>query len=368
MATNDNKIIPAIAVHPGSILKRELQERGIKQKELAKLMDMPASNLCDIVKGKRPITEAIAIKLEESLGVSFQTWMNLQTQYSYVTMQRETIDAEEAKASAEELSLSDRLNLKVVYKRLGITATTALARLGQLKEKLCIDLNGLSNLEDSTEGYFKRSDTMKIDVNNMRTWLLLAWSAASKAELNTSFNRDNCTLAASEISDLANSSTLTTEKIQSILNSYGIVYLHVAKLDYAPIDAYCVMSGGHPAIVVTYRYNDMDKLAFDVLHELGHISKHLTAERSFITIDGENSSTNPEEVEANKFAKDMLIPPAVWKSIINSGSKSLSPHAVVHAIANEASKHGISKSIALSRYKHDSKFYATKYYKSPKVS
>ena len=368
MATNASKIIPAIAVHPGGILKRELQERGMKQKELAKLLNMPASNLSDIMKGKRPITEAIAIKLEEVLGISFQTWMNLQNNFSYVTRQREAMNEEEAKASAEEQSLRDRLNLTAIYKRQCITATTASARLEQLKKSLYIDLNGLSNLEVSTEGYFKRSDSMKIDATNMRTWLLLAWSAASRAELNTPFERDNCALAASEISKQVNNSSLTAEKIQSILNSYGIIYLHIPKLDYAPIDAYCVMSGEHPAIVVTYRYNDMDKLAFDVLHELGHISKHLTSEKSFITIDGEYSSTNPEEVEANKFAKDMLISPAIWKSIINSGTKSLSPHAVVHAVANEAAKHGISKSIAVSRYKHDSKFYATKFYKSPKIS
>lgn len=368
MATNDNDIIPAIAVHPGSILKRELQERGMTQKELAKSMGMPAPNLSDIVKGKRPVTEAIAIKLEEALGISFQTWMNLQSQYAYVTKKREVLNEEEAKASAEEKSLSDRLNLKAIYKRFGVTATTSSTRLKQLKEALCIDLNGLSHLEVCTEGYFKRSDSMKIDAVNMRTWLLLAWSAASKTELDTTFNRDNCTLAASGIAELANKSSLTTDKIQSILNSYGIIYLHVPKLEYAPIDAYCVMSKEHPAIVVTYRYNDMDKLAFDILHELGHISKHLTTEKSFITIEGEYSSSNPEEVEANKFAKDMLIAPAIWKSIINSGSKNLSPHAVVHAVANEASKHGISKSIAVSRYKHDSKFYAIKFYKSPKIS
>lgn len=72
MATNAKSIIPAVATHPGSVLKRELKARGIKQKDFAEAIGMPASNLSALIKGNRNITESIAIKLEEALGIPYQ--------------------------------------------------------------------------------------------------------------------------------------------------------------------------------------------------------------------------------------------------------------------------------------------------------
>ncbi|MGC3977656.1 MAG: hypothetical protein QM751_05140 [Paludibacteraceae bacterium] len=45
MATKTNKqqLVPFIATHPGELLKDELKEREMTQKELATLIAMPAS-------------------------------------------------------------------------------------------------------------------------------------------------------------------------------------------------------------------------------------------------------------------------------------------------------------------------------------
>lgn len=91
MATNAKEIIPAHATHPGSVLKSELQARGIKQKDFARIIGMPAPNLSELIRGKRHITESIAIKLESALGIPFQTWMNLQNRYHYVMKRREEL-------------------------------------------------------------------------------------------------------------------------------------------------------------------------------------------------------------------------------------------------------------------------------------
>lgn len=84
MEINAKNIIPIRATHPGSILKSELQARGIKQKDFAEIIGMPTSNLNEIIKGKRNISDATAIKLENALGIPFQTWINLQSRYNYV--------------------------------------------------------------------------------------------------------------------------------------------------------------------------------------------------------------------------------------------------------------------------------------------
>ena len=76
---------------------------------------------------------------------------------------------------------------------------------------------------------------------------------------------------------------------------------------------------------------------------------------------------DPYEVEANEFARDMLIPPAAWKAIMKVQPKSSYPAVVAKCIAEEAEKRGISKSIAISRYKHDSNVYNIKSYRSAKI-
>lgn len=81
-----NDIPAQMAIHPGSILKEELRERGIKQKELARQMGIQASHLSEIICGKRPVTKSVADKLERVLGIPSIDWMRLQLAYEYDTM------------------------------------------------------------------------------------------------------------------------------------------------------------------------------------------------------------------------------------------------------------------------------------------
>ncbi|MDE7110269.1 MAG: ImmA/IrrE family metallo-endopeptidase, partial [Muribaculaceae bacterium] len=134
-----------------------------------------------------------------------------------------------------------------------------------------------------------------------------------------------------------------------------------------PIDAYSMLVGSNPAIVVTYRHNDIDKLVFDVLHEIGHIIHHITNDKSYISVENDCYSQTNEELEANRFANDTLIPPQKWSRIISAKPANLSPQVIVHTIAKEAKKTGISASIAVARYKHETRCYNIRAYKSPKI-
>lgn len=84
MERNAEKTIPAVATHPGSILRAELGARGIKQREFAKTVGIPEPHLSEIINGKRNISITFAIRLEAALGIPAQTWINLQGRYHYV--------------------------------------------------------------------------------------------------------------------------------------------------------------------------------------------------------------------------------------------------------------------------------------------
>ena len=78
-----NEAPARMAIHPGSILKEELRERGIKQRELAQRTGLQPSHLSEIIRGKRDVTKRIADKLETELGIPSIDWMRLQLAYDY---------------------------------------------------------------------------------------------------------------------------------------------------------------------------------------------------------------------------------------------------------------------------------------------
>ena len=85
METKNNISTPWAATHPGTILRYELEERGLTQKAFAEQIGMRPSHLSELLNGKRSMTIAIADKIEAVLGIASQSWMNLQTQYNYDT-------------------------------------------------------------------------------------------------------------------------------------------------------------------------------------------------------------------------------------------------------------------------------------------
>ncbi|MFC4665677.1 ImmA/IrrE family metallo-endopeptidase [Falsiporphyromonas endometrii] len=260
------------------------------------------------------------------------------------------------------------LNLKHLYKHLHCPFTTVIDRVKWIKNLFPFDLLTIEEQKLQVAGLYKHSEKVEIDEKNMLTWLVLNWLAISQISAINSYKQGNALKAAQEIATMANQRRMNINLIKQCLQNYGISLVEVKKLDKAPIDAYSTIANGYPTITVTYRYNDMDKLAFDILHELCHIDRHLSdTQKAFISIEGTEYSKDPREKEANEFAKNALIPEDIWTKILKVGCKSLYPYKIVKTIAKEAEKFGISPSIAVSRYKHDTNWYKISAYRSPKI-
>lgn len=82
---NKHNVKPVNATHPGELIKDELQERGMTQKQLAAATGIKPSVLSETINGKRAVSKNVAIALENALGISAEIWMNLQVQYNLDT-------------------------------------------------------------------------------------------------------------------------------------------------------------------------------------------------------------------------------------------------------------------------------------------
>ncbi len=77
-------------VHPGRILKRELNARDLSANGLALALRVPSGRITGILNGQRAVTPDTALRLGRYFGNSPRFWANLQTAYDLAVTDRDT--------------------------------------------------------------------------------------------------------------------------------------------------------------------------------------------------------------------------------------------------------------------------------------
>jgi addiction module HigA family antidote len=68
-------------IHPGEVLRDELEELDMSANALAIELRVPANRITAILNGERDITPDTALRLGHYFGTSARFWLNLQTGY-----------------------------------------------------------------------------------------------------------------------------------------------------------------------------------------------------------------------------------------------------------------------------------------------
>ena len=89
MTTTANKIDPYYPIHPGEIIKDELEFRGISQRKLADRIGVSHTQLNEILNCKRPVSSEIALLLEAALGLEPEALVDMQIRYNLQTARRD---------------------------------------------------------------------------------------------------------------------------------------------------------------------------------------------------------------------------------------------------------------------------------------
>jgi len=93
------------AVHPGDILREELDEVGLSPTALARHLAVPPNRISQILAGKRAISGDTALRLGHWFGVAPQFWLNLQAQFDLAQATRDNGAAIEALPTLAQHSL-----------------------------------------------------------------------------------------------------------------------------------------------------------------------------------------------------------------------------------------------------------------------
>jgi antitoxin HigA-1 len=79
----------APAIHPGRLLRREMEARKLSANRLAINLGVPSGRVTDILNSRRSITADTALRLAVYFGNTAQFWLDLQSQYDIAVLERE---------------------------------------------------------------------------------------------------------------------------------------------------------------------------------------------------------------------------------------------------------------------------------------
>lgn len=324
MAINIERLTPVFAIHPGEVLKDELESREIKQKDFAELTGLLPSQLNEILNGKRGINADYALVIGKALGMDPVIWLKLQNNY----------ELDKAKLNDKTRKRLDAIGQwqmvqpyipELYFKKQGYLKGDPLDDLDMIKQIYRVEhLDKIpAALNRPAYARYRKSPTATVDQINLFGWANLVIHKAESIQV-ASFNKDSQFFVIEKVKDIFFKNQRTVQKLHSFLHEYGIKMVILEQPEKCAVDGFAFWSDGNPAIGLSMRFQRIDYLAFTVFHELGHVYKHLinsnTAE--FLDIDTEKAiDKSKEEQEANDFAKDSLINPISWETYFSSPTK-----------------------------------------------
>ena len=73
-----NNLTPSNPIHPGELIKDEIEYRGISQRKLALQMGVSPTLLNEILNGKRSVSTEYALLFEAALGIDAEVRYDMQ--------------------------------------------------------------------------------------------------------------------------------------------------------------------------------------------------------------------------------------------------------------------------------------------------
>ena len=76
-----NNLTSSELIHPGEMIKDEIEYRGLSQRKLAAQMGISPTLLNEILNGKRSVSTEYALLFEAALCIDAEFWIRLQADY-----------------------------------------------------------------------------------------------------------------------------------------------------------------------------------------------------------------------------------------------------------------------------------------------
>jgi HTH-type transcriptional regulator/antitoxin HigA len=301
----EKRSFPFDVPDPIDAIEFRMQEQGLRQVDLVPMLGS-RSRASEVLSRKRPLTVQMIRSISTGLGIPLDILIADRTPVPEHTA---NLEAVWDKFPIREMEKRGWININV--DRAAIENSAAASVKNFLKSL------GEHKLESALFRRTFRGEALE----EKSFYSTLAWTgrvmARAKEAGATLPKFDPSELSQEFFVKLAQLSSKTDGPLLAgrALASKGIVLVVEPKLPNTLLDGAALLSEtGRPVIGLTLRYDRVDYFWFTLLHELAHVWKHLAdADEGFIDRIENSSPTQFVEKEANRIARDSLIPRSIWK-------------------------------------------------------
>lgn len=290
------------AIPPGETLRDTLEALSMSQKELAQRTDLSTKHINQVIQGIAPITPETAISLERATGVAAGFWGRLEANYQ---ARRARIE-EESRLVADTAWLKSFPLKELITRNVLTDSRDGVVLLRQVFQFFGVaSRSAWERLWLSPQAAFRRSPAFQSDPYAVAAWLRLGELAAASIGC-APFDRQRFKALLADLRSLTRAEPARIpSEITSACAGVGVAVVYVTEVKGARVSGAARWLAPDKAMIqLSNRYGREDHFWFSFYHEAGHLLEH-GKRRAFVD-DGEDQG--PEELEADRFAAEMLIP------------------------------------------------------------
>ncbi|HLG63247.1 MAG TPA: HigA family addiction module antitoxin [Ktedonosporobacter sp.] len=338
-----NEYQPDLVSSPGETLLETLETISMSQAELARRMGRPVKTINEIVQGKAAITAETALQLEQVLHIPASFWLRREQQY------RESLARlAEKQHLAGWVEWLKEIPVREIMRRGWMPSCSDKSQqvLEALKFFSVASPEAWRAIWEDKVVVYRKSAALASNFGAVTAWLRQGEKEAQAIE-TAPYNAEAFQEALKHICTLTEEPvSVFQQKLMQLCADAGVAVVFVQELPKTGIcGATQWLTPKKALIQLSLRYKTDDQLWFTFFHEAGHILRHGKRQ---IFLEIEQKDRKEAEDEADKFATDILIEPARWKSFVE-GSSCRSKTG----IKQFAQTVGIAPGIVVGRLQHE---------------
>ena len=292
---------------PIAAIEFHMEQEGLTTRDLIPIMGSRAK-VSEVLSGKRPITMPIARALHEHFGIPAD-----------VLLREPGATFGEPLADVEW----SRFPLKAMAKLGWIPNSPNLAK--RCKELIGGLIERAGGPDVAGAALFRKNDHMrtnaKADPYALKAWCWQVLATANENPPTVDYEPGTVTLDFLRQLARLSWSEEGPRLAKELLAKHGLPLVIVPHLPKTYLDGAALRLGdGRPVVGLTLRYDRIDNFWFCLLHELGHVGRHMDRDDGDAFVDDltlrkvEGGRVYPREELADEWAEEALIPRAVWET------------------------------------------------------
>lgn len=302
--STSSKFCPAWASPPGDTVRELAQKKGLTQALIANLIGVSEYDLTRVLDGSIPINAAWAERLSMLIGASPRFWLARESQYRQALL----LIQEDTRKWISSLPFSDMAKFGWID-----AAETAEDRI-----RHAFAFFGVSSLDEWREAWlsehvgltaYRTSPVFTTQAVAAAAWLRQGELAASHLR-TAKWSRVRFEQLLPELKPLTRMQKPTEfiPLLQQKCAECGVAVVVVRAPKGCPASGATRVRNGQAILQLSARYLRDDSFWFTFFHEAGHLVLH--DDRLFLEWSEKQYLDETEELEANEFAGEVLIPPS----------------------------------------------------------